>query len=862
MHRVLHASKSAWHHCAPALCDILASVAADMTPLAHALASPQQPAATAAPREPQAAQKQAEGTGSASSTLAPRPRLLSLASVSATLATVMLYYPSARIALSASVMQRHLGALLAFASDLVSKSKATGATDAALPSVLQFAAAWLALMHRVTPLHALARALEAPCECAALSGALPRALPPSWRRFPMPPAQSASPVLAAQAEAAVARPVNAAVDAAVVCMVERAFTNVLEQHSEAADGGAGAMASGEGTTPAAEELVERRSGVGGGVETRLPMWLALLALSCAALGGAAPRLLTTADAETSPLARMLPSTPPRLQAASWGVLNVLTPALVPIAAFCAHVAPLHSEQGELDTESKTLPWAQHVWRSLLADTPRVLLVPSADAPDVSRAVAAYLVTQVTLEAGEGAVVHVCIFVRQCSDELAASSTSAAATDADDTKRDDAQAARARFRVLFAIHLLQTAVRRQGQAARSRVALARHLASLLEPQRGDSATHGRSAEADASPASAAAGTTSSSPDAIESSSSTGAASHKQAGLSVSARKDRTALAGLDARDRLQIVCTCAAAVQQASALQSSGALADTSVSAATVFTHAAHGMLRALTQAMEPIANPGAAASGQEDEQGSALDAASVSQATTLAAVLQQLAPVLPAFAPQVSTLLLHCVDLHIVAASLLAASTDVAVSVDLNPSLAGPLPGQAAPEPVNSSADPASATCAQFLSSAAALLRCAVSARLLDSREAALRVASLCAAASGVPQPAADVFAAGLQTLAASAPIARAPTEAAPVLAAVPGHNAAARLQECSVAVKASVDTMQKAGAKRQAPSQLTAQVAHALARDLLHTLSAPAEPAAKVLRAPGTHPSSVPLTPRASCLY
>ena len=808
MHKVLHASGTAWHHCARALCDIISSVAADLEPLAANIAGGSDDAMQG---------NEQRGTGS----LAPRPRFLALASIAAAAATVMLHHASARIALAARVMQRHIIALLSFADHLVSSSLATGTTDAALPSVLQFVAAWLALMHRVTPLHALANALEGPIVCPALVAMLPEELPASWRQPrappPLPPGGGGAEA-AAHSSAQIVRPVDSSVDAVVVQLVERAFAQALA-HATASAGdaferSAAAEAAAAARTAHHSEASARDDGAAAsGSRPAVPLWLAVLAVIDTALGKAR-HILHAPQQGCELTAGSPPTMPHRVCAAGWSLLAVLTPALEPVARFCTHVDALPAALGGPALASERLPWAKQVWAKTLQSAGFVLKVPSAENPEVSRAVASYLVTLCAHEAGESAIASVCAFLCQRSQDLLRASALTHEGDAPSQKevqpQQKQQEQQLRFQAVFAIHLLQTTVRKAGLGRKSRAALLKHIAGMLAGQQ-------------AAPFDDAA----------------------DAGM---LSRSGHVLAGLGTGDCVHIASIAAGAVQQGSVTGTPGSLAaGNAVPAAQTFTYACAMFARIIADMSRQVSRP-------LSPEAAAAIAADTGHVQALVSFVQLLGPLLSPHSSSAAAALLHMVDLLVVMAVHLGDATEAAIDVDLNPSLAGPLPGQTAEDPKAAAAQQSTPP-VQLLACAAALLQRSAAAQVLGAHNAA-SVALLCSTAAALPGSAGEGFSKALQTIIASGAI---KTPAKQQLVAHDAEHIAASLSTAAATVKAAVQALRTAMSKQQAQTQLAPGVAHVLLRELLQALpAAESEAATKVLKPPGMfHLSCVC---RASC--
>jgi hypothetical protein len=902
MHKVIHASGSAWHHCAQPLCDFVASVATDMHSLAVSLLP-------TAPDQPQAATMSPAATPPAQKELLPRARFLTLAAISATIVAVMLHHPCPNVALSAHVIQRQLGSLLMFADDVAHRPLANAdAVDAALRACMQFSAAWLALMHRVTPLHIVAAALEHPCCCLALAGALPEGLPAHWLRPYEAAGATARAVPASLDTAAVARPVDTSVDAGVVCMVEQAFANVLADlgaNAAPVDAAAElALAAAElpvmaGAAPphvaagASPQLppTSRREGQkekgGLALQDSLPLWLALMALISAALGTNFLLPPGTPPECSAALLSLLPASSVRLRNSAWAALSVFAPALGPISAFCSRTPHVPSSPAPE-------PWAAALWCALLAHTPSVLAVPSASDSDTSRSVATYLVSLVSHEGGEPAIVHVCTFLRTTAAKLALltaapplepapaaaarhGEVASSAPSQPGSAAPSAQVQHVRFQALFAIHLLQTASRRQGLTSECQLTLARHLSSLLAaspsqpaptdlaetvtsmplvqpggplvPASTDNEPRG-TLEAPSSASVAGRATETPTPAAVA------AFDENAVALTSTAGQMAGWLQGLSMHDHVQLLSITTLAIQRAASapLPKPPELGRAAVA---TFSHSCHLLLRALSLVVSsPL--PHSTLRLPDDRSPDAVHEAA--ECTAVCTTLQQLAPLLPSSPSCTASVLMHCIDLLILTAAAAAASTDAAITVTLNPTLAGPLPGvaaaTAAPEPTASPAPLPPNAPAHLLIAAAQLLHVLSTPPFLRCRRAAARIAALCGTGMSLPGTTGGAFAAIIQSVAAwatspSTPPVRCFTEST--------HKQADQaLQDIEAAVKASVEVLQTAAVKGRRPTRVQPHVAHVLMRELLQLIGGGSgESSAKVLLAAGAHCS---LSPAVAC--
>ena len=816
MHKIVHASGTAWHHCAGPACTLVSSVTADMEPLPHAM------------------QQQASLGGDAAA-LSPRLRFLTLASMAATLATVMLHHPSSHTALSALVMQRQLACLLTFCDSLLptpapsarqvgdadcgNKGRAPAAiSDPALPSCMQFISAWLALMHKVTPLQVLAGSLEAPCSCQALAAQLSQELPSSWQRVRAPPAATAT-ADGATATQASAQPATDDVSAVVSSLVQGALAQALQQHGETlapmtpdSFGGAGVQ----------QEHKQDSQLTHASASGRLPLWLSVIGLA----GMFTPAQLLPLQASAGDAGRPVASRP---QAAAWAVIATLAPALPAIAPFCTHVhARAPSAAAAAGGEASEAPWASLAWQHLAQQTGAVMQLAAADAPELSRALAAYLVAMLTHQQGQAAVQQACVALRGFVAEAALPDSDPAARATALETSTAAADTRHRFLIQFATSLLGTSVRRQGTAAATRVQLAQHVVEL------------------------AAGSSAGTDGAMVASSTTPL--HSSLLLAPT----------LPLQDRLQLSSVVLTAAQRAHAAGKGNVPADLAAKAVQAFAALGTLLVQQLTDLCTAAkARPVVSKERSDDATAAPLapldvDSADAAEARLLhaqrkaaalqvqqlAGMMHQLAQLVPGYGAAVVGCQLHIADLLTVAACLLGSSTGAAGSIDLNPSFSGPTPGQAPdtkPVGVESALEAGEAE-SILLATAADCLRGTVHAALAHSMVTGVRIATLCSTASALPGNAAASFQSVYNAIAASTAVGSGSRSAAD-----------ASCTKLQAAASAAVDTMRRDLCRRRPAPQLPLHTAVTLLRDLQVALSADqSDGKIKVKQAEGTLAASL----------
>jgi len=249
MHKVVQATGSAWHFAPQQVCNIVASVTADMFGIVDAVP---ESAAAASAEQPR-----------------PEMRFFILSGILTAVATVLHHNPSPTVTLSVELMARQLSILTSFSDIMMghlcrtSRSQVQGCPPPPvfIQACLQHATVWLALMQRVAPAHAIAKALEFPCTTPSLHRWVPTAVPLSWHR-----ARAQSPT--ATMNEPTSRTVHEGIDDAVVFMVDCAFKNVLKHLENDDDTRA------DGSGPGGSKSVAHS----------LPLWLAVFLLASLMVG--------------------------------------------------------------------------------------------------------------------------------------------------------------------------------------------------------------------------------------------------------------------------------------------------------------------------------------------------------------------------------------------------------------------------------------------------------------------------------------------------------------------------------------------------------------------------------------------------
>lgn len=470
---MIHATGSAWHACAQAVCNLVASVTADMHEINESLRMCTVPPSSEEPVKPD------------------RAKFMALSGVMAAIATVMHRHPSPSYALASEPIGQQINLLLSFCNACLSsklppqpaggglgsgaaRGSKKGPTDASgtsprsrssypgLPAIALFctqhAAVWLGLLQRAAQPRAVAKVLEAsvPLACMSLHDMIPTSVPDSWLQV-QHDTQHGSSTLARSAEepsrtfaVAASSPDTAAVDD----MVQQAFQNVLKKHV------------GEQTTqvhgPQAASLQQQAAKM----DEDLPLWVVLLMhvsliLDADCISGSNSHMLPLQGAgadilETKRQMHAAARTATQVQThdqnltvflkqlaysrfaavpAAWGLLSVLVPMLEPIAPFCASVKVLELEAsaepsrgdaaevtlGSKSSMAKELGWAAQIWRMHLRMSHRVLSGADGERAEASRGIAGYVLNLVTHRAGQAAIRSVCDFIMDAQLTLAQTS---------------------------------------------------------------------------------------------------------------------------------------------------------------------------------------------------------------------------------------------------------------------------------------------------------------------------------------------------------------------------------------------------------------------------------------------------------
>lgn len=449
MHKVLQSSGTGWHFAPQPVCNIIASVSADMQGIVASLTTS---AATVATDE-----------------LRPQMRFFVLSGILAALATVLHHNPSQTVALSVDLMAHQLSMLISF-SDVVVSEAARPQQGCPPPPVLvqaclQYATVWLALMQRVAPVHGIAKALERPCTTSSLHQCVPPAVPMSWHTAVVqtPAAAGRDPT---------SRTVHEGIDDAVVCMVDCAFKNVLSKVVHGHD----SHAAGDGDSS------------GNPVAHSLPLWLAMFLLPSLMVGidfvSGQSSISTSSVSERVSVS--LAACSKVAAPASWTLLSVAIPMLEPIGPFCTPVEEMRHAVGAASTEvvaagtrdnPKALSWAAQLWRLHLTQCRIVLQQACPEMPEASRGIAALLLSLVTHRAGASATCQVSRFLRgavqRSMHELGKHGDGRAKAELP----SPGEQLRGRFQFLFCVHLLQTALRRQSLPLPALLQLDQELCSL-------------------------------------------------------------------------------------------------------------------------------------------------------------------------------------------------------------------------------------------------------------------------------------------------------------------------------------------------------------------------------------------------
>eukprot|EP00892_Ulva_mutabilis_P006372 jgi/Ulvmu1/4106/UM019_0085.1 len=457
MHKVIQSTGAAWHFVPQQICNIVASVTADMLGIVDSFGAPAATSTAAVTR--------------------PDMCFYMLSGILTAIATVLHHNPSPTVALSVELMARQVSILTSFSDIMMghhSKASRSQLQGCPPPTVfvqtcLQHATVWLALMQRVAPAHTIAKALECPCCTVSLHRSVPLPVPVSWHHAS---AQSS----AATVKEPTSRTVHEGIDDAVVFMVDCAFQNVLKELG------------------ADEASPTARSAAGGdrSEEHSLPLWLALFMLASLMVGvdfvSGQDDMLVSAVSDAGH-SRAVAACRKLAESAAWTLLSVAIPMLEPVAPFCMPVqemqravrdsGPPGSGPTQVEAE-KSLSWAAQLWRLHQSQYDVVLQRASAETPESSRGIATFLLSLVTHRAGAPAIRRVGRFIRQAARQYVleqASQGTSAAEPAPCVRAGTTGTLRGRFQFLFGLHLLQTALRRQALPLPALLQLAQELCSL-------------------------------------------------------------------------------------------------------------------------------------------------------------------------------------------------------------------------------------------------------------------------------------------------------------------------------------------------------------------------------------------------
>lgn len=457
MHKVIQSSGAGWHFAPQPVCNIIASVSADMQAI---IASIPGAGATAITTE-----------------LRPEMRFFVLSGILTAVATVLHHNPSPTVALSVELMAHQLSMVISF-SDIVMSQAARpqpGCPPAPvlIQACMQHATVWLALMQRVAPAHGIAKALERPCPTCSLHRCVPAAVPTSWHKAVV----QAS---AATVRDPTSRTVHEGIDDAVVFMVDCAFKNVLRKVGEDHD----------------HPAVGESDASGKAVAHSLPLWLALFLLPSLMVGidfvSGQASMSTASFSERDSFSAAVAACSKVAAPSSWTLLSVAIPMLEPIGPFCTPVQEMKNAAGAVSSEAKapgdsdkvkSLSWAAQLWRLHLTLCYVILRRACPEMPEASRGIAALLLSLVTHRAGAAATRHVSNYVQESVQRLMHEQAShgdgvaAVGQSNQDLRGQRAEPLRGRFHFLFGVHLLQTALRRQALPLPALLHLDQELCSL-------------------------------------------------------------------------------------------------------------------------------------------------------------------------------------------------------------------------------------------------------------------------------------------------------------------------------------------------------------------------------------------------
>lgn len=462
IHSTIQATSTAWHACAQSVCNLVASVTADMHEINESLSG----SLSAGHGAPGASTRQDLEPHQAPN----RAKFLALSGVLAAIAAVMHRYPSPSYALASERIGQQLHLLASFSHTCLSgpptplrqvpRPAAPVATTAAaesraatappgLPATVltctQHAAVWLGLLQRAAQPRAIANVLEASCKLAGVSmhSLIPSRVPPSWLQVHQTAAASGDDAQPSEESSRAMAVTSPSPDiAAVEDLVHEAFQNVLK-HAVAEDEPSHAAAA---ATPGVSEQptvsVQGSRATGGA----LPLWLVLLVhvslllnIDCVSCSGQSmvpedsevpmhggssttpggPGLTRDSGArapDTALLLKHLVVVRSAARPAAWGLLSVLVPLLEPIAPFCTPVKVLEVEASAegpplcgagMGGTASELSWAAQLWRMHLSMSRAVLDRAEAGNAEASRGIAGFVLNLVTHRAGQVATRSVC-----------------------------------------------------------------------------------------------------------------------------------------------------------------------------------------------------------------------------------------------------------------------------------------------------------------------------------------------------------------------------------------------------------------------------------------------------------------------
>jgi hypothetical protein len=774
MHRILHASKTAWQLAAQRLCDIIASVTTDMEALCETIARTEGPPAPS--------------TG----TLPSPARFLTLATIPATMATVMLHNSSPDIAVSADLGRRQLTALLTFQdlllpapSGVAAATTMSAAADAGQRTCMQLVAAWLALLHRITPLPALAALMEHSCECPRLAFHLPT--------------QHLHELLN----------VDRCADSTVASLVHKAFSSVL-------------LAHGETFLPSS---VEQRSCAAGGRPARVPLWLALIGLLSVQLQ---VDFVPTATIDSSSAwlnpSQWLPSPSVRLQTTAWSALTAFAPMLAPIASFC--------DPSPVETSGSTNPWATACWLSLLARVQDILPLPSNAETEYSRAIASFLLAVVTIDDSRSARQAICdslvrsaaalchadsnIHSSRPSQGLHLAGAGAGSACIEHASKPESSTgmhranttAHHRFDFLFALHLLQTSLRWQGLSA----ACLRHFACCLADMLSEPVLRLNV------PSAVVPGGQNGTESTILDTTSK-ATKRLRGAVGCTSNVNRTDLCGgkeLPLSDAVPVAAVAANAAQQACSVLVDTSDAELAAAVTFIFSHCARLLLACLAQV---------------DSHAESDATTAVAFACATAEQLRQLAPLVPT--RFTTAIIMHATDLLLLTMLRVAGASNTLVTLEIGASAPDPLPGEDPP-----AASPAADTGAlkqpaqELLKAAVQLLASAVGQPVLRAPDAVARIAALCTSGMALlANVSADAFADVLKTLPAVVTTASGYRGLPADVLDMAGAAGLQPLRDAEAAAKASTRMLQDAVVKSPRPTRVHINAAFALLKELLQAI-------------------------------